>query len=79
MLKILVVDEDIHYLQIANKRLMSRGFEVQLCSSTEDSIKHLEKTTFDSVLANFSSLKGNKKLSEYIDNMNIKPQILNMF
>ena len=48
--KVLIVDDEVDFLELMEERLVARGIEVSTSSSAEDALKRIEMDLFDAVI-----------------------------
>jgi DNA-binding NtrC family response regulator len=48
--KVLLVDDEVDFLEIMGERLEARGIEVSISSSAEEAVKRIETDMFDAVI-----------------------------
>jgi len=48
--KVLLVDDEVDFLELMEERLVARGIEVSTSSSAEDALKRIETDLFDAVI-----------------------------
>lgn len=51
--KVLLVDDEIDFLEIMSERMKARGIDVVTCTSAEDALKMIKSEAFDAVILDF--------------------------
>ena len=76
-LRVLIVDHDQTFLDVAIRKLSQRNFSVVTALSTEEAIDILNKENIDAVVLNFNKANASgMKIIEFIHSLKKKPTIL---
>ena len=77
--KILVIEHDQDFLNIAHEKLSARGFTVFAVQTAEEAILILKREIVEAVLIDFYSSNSNcVMISDYINDMKKKPILLSL-
>jgi ActR/RegA family two-component response regulator len=72
--RILVVDDDVEFLEILERRLQRRGFVVTARTSCQDALKAAETQSFDAAVVD-RSVPGGRELELVVRLASIQPKL----
>lgn len=78
--KVLLIDQNQEFLQIAFAKLSDRGFDIVTVMTGEEGIDHLKAENFDAVVLDFNKANmSGLKIINYINSLEKKPVLLPLF